>query len=398
MVQEQERKCFYLKGEIFMKKFLIFSLFFLVLFIISFSQEKNSAGFWQSVYGGEKSEKGYGIVKGKDGYILVGETSSFGNGGKDVYIIKIDRRGKKIWEKAYGGPKDDYAYSICKAKDGYIIVGGTRSFGAGNSDVFVLKINEDGDLIWQKTFGDKGFEEGWRITKDYEGNFLVVGRTNSFGKGQYDIYLLKIDDNGNKLWEKAFGDKMSEYGYGVVADKDGYVAIGISNSFSESQDIYVIKVDKKGNLIWDKVFGGKGFDYAYDVTSCKEGYVIVGNSNSFSDNTDLYVIKINKNGEKIWEKVYGGKGYDTGFFIMPSKDKMGYLIVGGSNSKGAGNSDVYVVKIDENGDLLWERFFGGADLDEGWGAIYDLNYLVIVGRSESFSTANSELYVVRFRE
>lgn len=381
-----------------MKRFLIFFLTFFSLFVISFSQEKEMLDFGQSVYGGEKSEKGYGIVKSKDGYILVGETSSFGSGGKDVYILKIDRKGEKVWEKFYGGSKDDYAYSINEAEDGYLVVGGTRSLGAGNSDVYVLKIDENGDLLWQKTFGGKGFEEVWKLSKDSDGNFVTVGRTNSFGKGQYDLYLLKIDGKGNKLWEKAFGDKMSEYGYGVVSDKDGYVAVGISNSFSESQDIYVIKVDKKGNLIWEKVFGGKGFDYAYSITSCRDGYMIVGNSNSFSDNPDLYVIKIDKDGNKIWEKTYGGKGYETGFLIMPSKDEKGYLIVGGSNSKGAGNSDVYVVKINEDGDLIWEKFFGGADLDEGWGAIYDLDYVVIVGRSESFSTANSEMYVVKFRE
>ncbi|ACI19324.1 hypothetical protein [Dictyoglomus thermophilum] len=378
-----------------MKRILILSLFILLILIPALSQDKFLGG-WDKVYGGPKSEKGYGIVKVKDGYLLVGETTSFGSGGKDIYLLKIDRNGNKIFEKAIGGQKDDYAFSILEGKEGYFIVGATRSFGVGNSDVYIVKVKEDGEILWQKTYGGKGFEEGWRITRDNEGNYVVVGRTNSFGNGQYDLYLLKIDEDGNLIWEKAYGREMSEYGYGICADNDGYVAVGITNSFSEGQDVYVVKVDKNGNLSWEKVYGGKGYDYAYDVTNCEDGYLMVGNSNSFSDSVDLYVLKIDKNGGKIWEKTYGSKGYDTGFFVLQDDDK--FLIVGGSNSQGAGNSDVYIVELDNNGKLLWEKYFGGADLDEGWGIILDDGWFVVVGRSESFSTANSELYVVKFRE
>lgn len=379
-----------------MRKLMIFLIMLELILVPILSQDKN-LGEWEKVFGGPKSEKGYGIVRGKGGYIVVGETSSFGNGGKDIYVLKVNNDGEKIFEKAIGGPKDDYAYSIIEGRDGYIVVGGTRSFGAGNSDVYVVKIDENGYILWQKTFGGKGFEEGWRIAKDKDGNYVIVGRTNSFGNGQYDLYLIKIDENGNLIWEKAFGKEMSEYGYGVCVDIDDYVAVGITNSFSENQDVYVVKVDKNGNLLWEKTFGEKNFDYAYDIVNDRGNYLIVGNSNSFSDSVDLYVLKINKKGEKVWEKVYGGKGYDTGFFIT-SNDKGEYLIVGGSNSQGAGNSDVYVIKIDEDGRVLWERYFGGADLDEGWGALWEYPYVIVVGRSESFSVANSELYLIKFRE
>lgn len=379
-----------------MRKLVIFLVVLEIFLIPTLSQEKY-LGEWEKVFGGPKSEKGYGIVKSSDGYIVVGETTSFGNGGKDIYVLKVNDKGERLFEKTIGGSKDDYSFSIIEGKNGYIIVGATRSFGAGNSDVYVVKINNDGDIIWQKTFGGKGFEEGWRIARDSDWNYVIVGRTNSFGNGQYDLYLIKIDEDGNLIWEKTFGKDMSEYGYGVCADLDGYVAVGVTNSFSEGQDVYVVKVDKEGNLIWEKVFGGRNFDYAYDVVNNDGNYLIVGNSNSFSDTVDLYVLKINRDGEKIWEKVYGGKGYDTGFFVR-SNGKGEYLIVGGSNSQGAGNSDVYVVKIDEEGKVLWEKYFGGADLDEGWGALWEYPFIVVVGRSESFSVANSELYLIKFRE
>ncbi|MGB9788227.1 MAG: hypothetical protein ACPLVD_05330 [Dictyoglomus turgidum] len=378
-----------------MRKVLIFLFLVSLTFTPIFSQDKFLGG-WEKVYGGPKSEKGYGIVKVEDGYLLGGETTSLGSGGKDIYLLKIDKDGNKVFEKAIGGPKDDYSFSMIEGKDGYFIVGATRSFGAGNSDVYVVKVNGNGDILWQKTYGGRGFEEGWRIVKDNEGNYIIVGRTNSFGSGQYDLYLIKIDENGNLLWERAYGREMSEYGYGVCNDEDGYVAVGITNSFSEGQDIYVIKVDKNGNLLWEKIYGGKGYDYAYDITNGDDGYLIVGNSNSFSDSVDLYVLKTNKNGDKVWEKTYGGKGYDTGFSVLRTDTK--YLIVGGSNSQGAGNSDLYVVKLDEKGNLIWEKYFGGADLDEGWGLVLENSWFIAIGRSESFSTANSELYVVKFKE
>lgn len=380
-----------------MKKILSFLIITIGIFLTPAISQENTLGDWEKVFGGSKSEKGYGIVKIRDGYLVVGETTSFGSGGKDVYLIKIDNKGEKLFEKAIGGPKDDYSFSIIEGRNGYFIVGATRSFGVGNSDVFVIKINENGDILWQKTFGGKGFEEGWRIIKDNEGNYVIVGRTNSFGNGQYDLYLIKIDEEGNLIWEKAYGREMSEYGYGICADSEGYVAVGITNSFSEGQDVYVVKVDKNGNLLWERVFGGKGFDYGYYVEGNEEGYLVVGNSNSFSETVDLYVLKLDKNGEKVWEKVYGGKGYDTGFFIMSNK-RGEYVVVGGSNSQGSGNSDVYVVKIDKDGKVLWEKYFGGADLDEGWGAIWDESYIIVVGRSESFSVANSEVYLIKFRE
>ncbi|MCX7845899.1 MAG: hypothetical protein N2312_04705, partial [Dictyoglomaceae bacterium] len=188
-----------------------------------------------------------------------------------------------------------------------------------------------------------------------------------------------------------------DYGYDICSTFDEkYVAVGISNSFSETQDVYVVKIDKDGNLIWEKKFGGKGFDYAYSLVYAGDGYIIVGNSNSFSDTPDLYILKINQKGEKLWEKTYGGKGYDTGFYIRHI-GKQEYLIAGGSNSSGAGNSDLYVVKIDKNGNIIYEGFFGGGDLDEGWGFTKDIFSYIFVGRSESFSVANSEIYIVKLK-
>ncbi|HOJ93459.1 MAG TPA: hypothetical protein PKW23_07370 [Dictyoglomaceae bacterium] len=373
------------------------STFFLILIFILSPLYGREEVIFEKAYGGPKSEKGYGIVKAVNGYILVGETTSYGSGGKDVYVVKIDRKGNPIWEKSFGGPKDDFSYSVIKANIGYLIVGGTKSFGKGNTDLYLLKIDEEGNLIWQKTYGGKGVDEGWRISKTSDGNYVIVGRTTSFGKGNYDFYILKVDDDGEIIWEKAFGREGSDYGYDIVEAPDGSIlAVGTSNSFSEDQDVYIVKIDKEGNPLWEKIFGCKNFDFAYSVIFTGDGYLVVGNSNSFSETPDLYLLKINTKGDKIWEKVYGGNGYDTAFYVTYI-GKGESLVVGATNSKGAGNSDAYVVKIDKNGNLLWEGTFGGADLDEGWYAVKDLSNFVIIGRTESFGTANSEMYVIKFK-
>lgn len=374
-----------------MRKFLY--LLFLLLFInVIFGREL----IWQKVYGGSRSEKSYDIKRDGKSYVIVGETTSFG-AGKDVYLLKINDKGEKILEKVFGGPKDDFGYSIICEDDGYLIVGGTKSFGKGNTDVYLLKVDKEGNLLWQKTYGDKGADEGWKILKVKDNNYLIVGKTNS--KGNYDVYVLKVDKEGNLVWEKNFGGKGGDYAYSLSPSLDNtFFIVGTTNSFRENTDVYLLKIDGDGNLIFEKNFGKDGFDFGYGIKSLEDGgAIIVGNTNSFSEDTDVYIIKIDRDGNIIWEKHFGGKGSDSAFNIEKTFDG-NFILVGGSNSKGFGGSDLYLLKITKDGELLWEEFWGGSDLDEGWGIISLPDGYIACGRSESFSTANSEVFVVRLRE
>jgi len=373
-----------------MRKIFIISLL-LLLVNIALGREL----LWQKTYGGSGSEKSYDIKRDGDSFVIVGETTSFG-AGKDVYLLKINGDGEKIWEKNFGGPKDDFGYSLLCEEDGYLIVGGTKSFGAGNTDVYLLKVDKKGNLIWQKTYGGSGIEEGWKIIKAKDGNYLIVGRTNA--NKNYDIYVLKVDREGNLLWEKSFGGKGADYGYALSPSNDGYFIVGVTYSFSGNSDVYLLKIDENGNLVFEKNIGGDGFDFGYGIISLEDGgAIIVGSTNSFTEDNDVYVLRIDEKGNIKWQKHFGGKGADSAYSIEKTYDG-NYILVGGTTSKGFGSTDLYLLKITAEGELLWEEAFGGSDLDEGWSIVSLTDGYIVCGRTESFSVANSEVYVVRVKE
>ena len=282
-----------------MKKLTKFSL---ILAIVSLLVSGLYAGavtkVWEKIYGGDIWDGAEAIIPTKDGrFIVAGYTMSFGNGIYDVYLMKIDENGNKIWQKTYGGSDDDIALAITSTKDGgFIIVGYTESFGNGKSDVYLIKIDENGNKIWQKTYGGNKSEGAFAITKTEDGGFIVAGETESFSVNGWDIYLIKIDKDGNKIWQKTYGGKDYEEASAITKTKDGgFIVVGGTNSFGNGEmDVYLIKIDKDGTKVWERAYGGRSLDEAYAVTPTKDGGFIVGGyTESFGNGvSDAYLIKI----------------------------------------------------------------------------------------------------------
>jgi hypothetical protein len=277
----------------------------------------------------------------------------------DVYLIKTDSMGNKLWEKTFGGHNSDEGHSVIQTKDGgYLIVGDTTSFGSGASDVYLIKTDENGNEGWEKTFGGKGSDAGNSVIQTKDGGYLIVGTTSSFGSGACDVYLIKTDDKGNKVWERTFGGKKDDVGHSVIQTKDGgYLIVGTTNSFGEGEldyDIYLIKTDSNGNKIWEKTFGGKGWEEGYSVIETMDGgYLIAGSTESSgAGKADVYLIKTDDKGNKVWGKTFGGKGLDEGKAVIQTKDG-GYLIVGNTTSFGSGeyDYDIYLIKTDSKGNV-----------------------------------------------
>ncbi len=326
-------------------------IFVLVVLFSTFSSAMTST--WQKTFGGSDDDYAEAITPTKDGgFIVAGGTGSFGNGGGDVYLIKIDKNGNKIWQKTFGGSKYDEAKAITPTKDGgFIVAGFTDSFGNGGEDVYLIKIDKDGNKIWQKTFGGSDYDEARAITPTKDGGFIVAGFTSSFGNGYSDIYLIKIDKNGNKIWQKTFGGSYNNEAEAITPTKDGgFIVAGHTDSFGNGgNDVYLIKIDKNGNKIWQKTFGGSDWDRAYAITPTKDGgFIVAGYTSSFGNGgNDVYLIKIDKNGNKIWQKTFGGSKYDEAKAITPTKDG-GFIVAGYTSSFGNGGKDVYLIKIDKN--------------------------------------------------
>lgn len=266
---------------------------------------------WSSVFGGRERDHGSEVLQTTDGgYIVVGDTASYGAGSADVYLIKTDATGRNLWSKTFGGTRDDRGYSVQQAADGgYIVAGKTESFGEGEEEGFLVRTDSRGELLWKRTFGGKG-RDGLRCVRQTPGGWILVGSTTSLGRGETDIYLIETDPEGNPNWIRTHGGRHGEFGHSVRPTKDGgYIAAGHiwpSGSLGNT-DVYLLKTDRRGSKMWDQKFGGAGFDYAYCVQQTADGgYIVVGRSTSFGNQNDkVYLIKTDSDGNLMWHRIYG---------------------------------------------------------------------------------------------
>ena len=358
---------------------------------------------WQKTFGGSSNDKGYSVQQTADGgYIIAGYTSSFGAGYRDVYLIKTDPNGNSQWQKTFGGSASDEAYSVQQTADGgYIIAGETRSFGAGGLDVYLIKTDPNGNSQWQKTFGGANTDVGLSVQQTSDGGYIIAGTTSSFGAGLFffDVYLIKTDQNGNLQWEKTFGGSDWEEGYSVQQTADGgYIIAGGTESFGEPVgDVYLVKTDPNGNMQWQKTLGGSSFDRSRSVQQAADGgYIIAGVTESFgAGRRDVYLIKTDPNGNSQWEKTFGGNDWDWGNSVQQTSDG-GYIITGETYSFGAGQNDVYLIKTDPNGDSQWEKTFGGISFETGRSVqqTVDGGY-IIAGETYSFGGGMRDVYLIK---
>jgi len=311
---------------------------------------------WTKTIGGKEFEDGYSLIQTADGgYAIAGQTNSFGAGGYDVYVVKLDANGNLQWTKTIGGKKDDVGLMslIQTADGGYAIAGATNSFGAGNGNVYVVKLDANGNLQWTKTVGGPGDEIGFSLIQTSDGGYAIAGSTFSFGAGDEDVYVVKLDANGNLQWTKTIGGPKREWGSSLIQTADGgYAIAGTTTSFGAGgEDVYVVKLDASGNLQWTKTIGGKKEDAGISLIQTSDGgYAIAGYTKSFgAGGEDVYVVKLDADGKLQWTKTIGGENDDRGFSLIQTSDD-GYAIAGSTQSFGARGRDVYVIKLDRNGD------------------------------------------------
>ena len=197
---------------------------------------------FQKTYGGTGEDTSYSIYQTADGgYIFTGTTNSFGAGGNDVYLIRTDSIGDTLWTKAYGGTGSDHGRSVMQTTDlGYIITGYTNSFGAGEYDVYLIKTDANGNTQWTKTYGGAVYDAGSSVIQTTDGSYIITGVTESFGAGGADLYFIKADANGNKIWTKTFGGSAADHGNSVQQTSDnGYIIAGKTESFGAGGGMYI---------------------------------------------------------------------------------------------------------------------------------------------------------------
>jgi hypothetical protein len=328
------------------------------------SQAYQGSTTFAKAIGGSGEDIAYSIVQSSDGgYVVAGGTSSFGAGNVDIYVVKLDSAGNVQWAKTIGGSSDDEAASIIRSSDGgYVVAGRTLSFGAGGYDIFVVKLDSSGNVQWTKTIGGSSYEWANSIMQSSDGGYVIAGYTKSFGAG-YDMYVVKLDSRGNVQWTKTIGGGNDDGAISIIQSSDGgYVIAGGTESFGAGKtDIYVVKLDSAGNVVWTKTIGGSDDDFAYSIIQSSDGgYVVAGYTRSFGAGyDDMYVVKMDSSGNVVWTKTIGGSYYDGADSVIQSSDG-GYVVVGSTGSFGEGG--IYVVKLDNSGNVQWTKI-----IEEGGG-------------------------------
>jgi hypothetical protein len=270
------------------------------------------------------------------------------------------------FDRNYGGVQDEAANFIKQIDSKHSLIGGfTKSFGQGLADWYILKIDDKGDTLWTRTFGGWDSESGTQIESASNGGFFLCQTTRSFGSGGGDIYIVRIDKDGNKLWDKTLGSWGDEYTRSVKRTNDGgYLIAGFTSSKGNGNwDMYLVRVDSLGNQLWDKTFGGTDADDAWNLMITSDNHILMtgGTRSGSAGLTDLYLVKTDMNGNLVWSKKFGGAGEDNGAALAETKD--GYLIAGSTESKGMGSSDAWLIKTDKNGNLLFDTTYGGSGKD-----------------------------------
>jgi len=365
-------------------------------------------------FGGRGEDCGYCVVQTNDGgYAIAGSTTSYGAGKMDVYVIKTDASGEQLWHKTIGSELPENANSIQQTKDGgFIIVGKKQPHlgrGVYSSDVYLIKTDRHGNPRGTKTYGGEGFDEGWSVQQTKDGGYIIAGMTDSYGKGCWDVYLIKTDAQGNELWWNVFGGKDCDPGRCVRQTHDGgYIICGHRGSGRGSEpDMYLIKTDADGNEIWSRTFGGSKSEIGHCVNQTKDGgYIIAGAAWHYGDlisggNSDVYVVKTDSMGNETWSRQYGGDDQESAGDVQQTSDG-GFIIVGNARSYGADDKkepDVYLIRLDTEGQEIWMKTFGGTEYDYGYGVIQtsDGGY-VICGKTQSFGDANYDLLLIKTDE
>ncbi len=267
-------------------------------------QVHGSSGSWERTFGGNKEDVGISVQQTSDGgFILLGVTESFGAGGGDFWLIKTDAEGKMLWEHTFGGEDWDYGFSVQQTSDGgFILLGGTYSFGAGDSDFWLIKTDAEGKLLWEHTFGGEDWDYGFSVQQTSDGGFVLLGETKSFGAGDSDFWLIKTDAEGKMLWERTFGGRDGDGGISVQQTSDGgFILLGGTESFGAGDgDFWLIKTDAEGKLLWERTFGGSKWDYGISVQQTSDGgFILLGETKSFgAGDGDFWLIKTDAEGRQ----------------------------------------------------------------------------------------------------
>jgi len=372
----------------------------LITFAIPGSALSQPDTLWSATYGGLSDDLGFCVEILADGFILAGHTLSSGAGNIDAWLIKADTDGNVQWYHTYGGRGDEYCHAVIATQEGgFLFTGSSNSGSAGDFDLWLVKTDGDGNILWERTFGGPQDDQGHRIAQTSDGGCIVAGETTSYGYGGRDFWIIKLNASNQIEWDQTYGGPLDEYVHAVEQTVDGgYFIAGPCQSFGAgSYDFWFVKLNAYGVVEWSRTYGGTAEDHLHAAHSLPGGgYAIAGCSWSFgAGGCDFRLIKIDPAGNEIWSTTYGGQQCDCCYDMRLDNDG-GFIMCGWSQSFGAGNHDALIVKTDFRGRRLWSYTYGGieSDLSHCVRQTADNGY-VIIGHTLSFGAGGKDAFLLR---
>jgi hypothetical protein len=355
---------------------------------------------FEAVYGGAGYDYGYSVIQTYDkGYVVAGATSSFGSGNMDAYLLKVDSAGVAKLHRTYGGINIEQAYCVKTTADsGLIVAGYTNSFGHGGYDMYVIKTNIYADSVWAKTIGGSNWDFAYSVQQTSDGGYIVAGGTYSFGNGSEDMYLVKLNANGDTTWTKTFGGTNDEEARSVKQTSDGgYILTGFTKSFGDvNGDMYTIKTNSLGDTLWTYRYPGAMADESYDVVECPSKYIITGKTKSIgSGNFDGVALELSLSGSYLYAGDYGGTA-DDGMNAIAYSPGGRFAIMGYTYSFGGGlGTTDYLLYIENPYNGFHSGTYGGPKMETAYSIqnTTDGGY-IICGTSNSYSILD-HIYLVK---
>ncbi len=321
-------------------------------------------------YGGSQYDAGLAIAPLSDGgFIVAGQTYSFGAGDYDICLLKLRPDGTSDWIRTFGGTGWEAAEAIIPTSDGnFLVVGGTTSWGAGSQDILVFKITPSGSVSWARVYGGTGIEMAYGAIQTSDGGYAVAGYTSSVGGGEDDLLLLKLGTDGAVTWGARFGGSLEEVGFGVLQTSDGgYVVVGEREISGTDRDALVVKFTSGGGFSWARSLGGSYPERGVSVHRGLGDSIVVGGF-TLSAGTGYYkfmLFKMGSTGSLGPVMAYGGGNSDYCYEMIPAGDG-GFILAGETRSSGAGTFDFAFMKVNSAGVLQWARTWGTISTDDGW--------------------------------
>ncbi len=364
---------------------------------------------WDSTYGTiGRDEAGYMIEVSSGGFLMAGGSDAGTGTNRDAWLVRIDDDGNQLWNQSYarvGGYVERFWHVVECSDGGFAATGNAPAdILSLNDDVLVLRTDANGNQLWNRTFGGSNSEVGWGIVEVSGGGYAIISETDQYGAGLADMWLIRLDANGNHLWNKTYGGSGVDTGFSLVETSGGFALFGRTESIGAGgSDLWLVRVDASGNHLWNQTYGGTDHEWGLQIQELDNGdFGLSGDTLSFGINSGSYenafFLRVTATGTHLWNHTYGGTDTEYAFDFKELSDGS-FVLAGSTRSFNVGNYDFYVMRTDANGNLLWNQTYGGAENELGRSVIaLSTGGFMVFGQTATYGAGLEDFWLLKISD